>query len=50
MEIRISAPDQRFKDGGMRGCAGGDIDDRESHPRRAVRTAGDGGQSAFSLN
>src|ERR1700716_3112624 len=42
--------DQRFKDGGMGGGAGGDIDDREAHARRAVRTAGDGGEAALRLN
>ena len=44
------ARDQRLEDRGMRGGAGGDIDDRNADPRRAFRPAGDRGQPALGLD
>ena len=44
------ARDQRLQDRGMRGGAGGDIDDRHADPRRAIRPAGDRGEPALGLD
>ena len=45
-----SPRDQRFQNGGVRGGAGGDIDDRQADARGAVRTAGDRGEPALGLD
>ena len=44
------ARNQGFEDGGMRGGAGGDIDDRHPDARGAFRTAGDRGEPALGLD
>ena len=44
------AADQRFEDRGMRGGAGGDVDDRHADARGAFRPAGDRGEAALGLD
>ena len=50
LAVCATARDQRFEDRGMRGGAGGDIDDRHADARRAFRAAGDRGKSALGLD
>ena len=42
--------EQRFQDRGMRGGAGGDVDDRDADARRPFRAAGDRGEPALGLD
>src|SRR5664279_1896039 len=47
---RLRPRSQRFEDGGMRGGAGGDIDDGKTDARGSIRTAGDRRQAALGLD